>query len=224
LDGTMGAIMSDAPENPKSICIHMADFWYFAGDPHTPWAQGLIGNTPPFGLIMPSAPGWLEKFEKKYGEHLQPFTRYSFSTESLTESELIDLWDKSPHKENIIPMDSRFLENVQGHTEIGFEINQFQNPQNFLKIGFGFAFIQDGQVQGVAYTFSVSTKGIDVSIWVAERQRQQGIATALASRLLLESLHHGVEPHWDAANGESVKLAKKLGYTFIGTYDAYSLE
>jgi GNAT acetyltransferase len=56
--------------------------------------------------------------------------------------------------------------------------------------------------------------------WVSRK----GIATALANRLLLECFHRGLEPHWDAANGESVKLAKKSGYTFKGTYDAYYIE
>jgi hypothetical protein len=30
-----------------------------------------------------------------------------------------------------------------------------------------------------------------------------------------------LRPNWDAANPESYKLAKRLGFTFIETYDSY---
>lgn len=32
-----------------------------------------------------------------------------------------------------------------------------------------------------------------------------------------------LEPHWDAANPKSVGLAKKLGYTYIGSYEVMAL-
>jgi hypothetical protein len=47
------------------------------------------------------------------------------------------------------------------------------------------------------------------------------VATALCARLLQESLARGLRPHWDACCPESVKLAKKLGYTFVETYESY---
>ena len=61
----------------------------------------------------------------------------------------------------------------------------------------------------------------EVSIYVKEAYRQKGVATALGSKLLLECLNRNERPNWDAANPESCKLAKKLGYTFVETYDAY---
>ena len=56
---------------------------------------------------------------------------------------------------------------------------------------------------------------------IAHAFRRQGLATALASALLLWCLERGLEPHWDAANPESVRLAKKIGYQFSGSYTAY---
>jgi len=74
---------------------------------------------------------------------------------------------------------------------------------------------------GVAYSSLVCSTGIEVSIFVDEPYRQQGIATALGSRLVLECLRQNLRPNWDAANPESCKLAKKLGFIFTETYDAY---
>ena len=50
-----------------------------------------------------------------------------------------------------------------------------------------------------------------------------GLATALSASLIVESLSRGLEPHWDAANPESCKLALKLGYTSAGSYVALFL-
>jgi GNAT superfamily N-acetyltransferase len=224
LDGTMGSVQSDDPGNPKSICIHSTGFWYFAGDPQTKWSRDWINNILPYDLIMPSAPGWMEEIGKIHGERLMPFTRYSFSAANLSETAINGLLENSPHKDNIVPIDASIVDTLRIRSETVFEIGQFGSPENFLKHGFGFVYRKEEQIQGVIFTWWVSKKGIEVSIWVAKQQRQRGVATALASRLLLECFQRGLEPHWDAANGESVKLAKKLGYTFTGTYDAFYLE
>ncbi len=82
--------------------------------------------------------------------------------------------------------------------------------------------IKDGdEVMGVAYSSLVCSKGIEVSIYVEEKCRRQGVAAALGSKLLLECIGHNMTPNWDAANPESFKLAKKLGYVFTEAYDAY---
>ena len=47
------------------------------------------------------------------------------------------------------------------------------------------------------------------------------MATALASQLLLDCTRRGLRPNWDAANRESCRLAKKLGFAFAEVYDAY---
>lgn len=74
---------------------------------------------------------------------------------------------------------------------------------------------------GAAWSSLVCSNGIEVSIYIEEAYRQRGVATALASRLLLECLRNKLKPNWDAANPESFKLAKKLGVRFIEAYDAY---
>ncbi len=74
---------------------------------------------------------------------------------------------------------------------------------------------------GVAYSSLVCSQGIEVSIYVRERYRQRGVAAALGSRLLLECLRQGRRPNWNAANHESARLAEKLGYEFVKTYEAY---
>ena len=44
---------------------------------------------------------------------------------------------------------------------------------------------------GAAYSSLVCSQGIEVSVYVEERHRQRGVATALCSRLLLDCLALG---------------------------------
>ena len=74
---------------------------------------------------------------------------------------------------------------------------------------------------GIAYSSLVCSRGIEVSIYVGEPFQQRGVATALGRKLVLECLKNNLRPNWDAANPESCKLAKKLGFVFFGAYDAY---
>jgi L-amino acid N-acyltransferase YncA len=85
----------------------------------------------------------------------------------------------------------------------------------------GFAALDGETMMGVAYSGLVCSRGIEVSIFVEEKYRERGVATALGSRLLVECLRQGMRPNWDAANPESCKLAQKLGFAFVEKYDAY---
>jgi L-amino acid N-acyltransferase YncA len=85
----------------------------------------------------------------------------------------------------------------------------------------GYTVLDGGEMMGAAYSSLVCSQGIAVSVYVEERRRQRGVATALCSRLLLDCLALGLRPNWDAANAESVRLARKLGNAFVEAYDAY---
>ena len=74
---------------------------------------------------------------------------------------------------------------------------------------------------GAAYSSLVSSQGIEVSLFVEEAYRRQGAATAMCCKLLLDCLTYNLRPNWDAANQESVKLAEKLGFVYLDSYDAF---
>jgi predicted GNAT family acetyltransferase len=103
-------------------------------------------------------------------------------------------------------------------------LSDFESVEDFLARGIGYGVMQNDTMIGVAYSSLICSKGIEVSIFVSPEHRRQGIATVLASYLLKWSLAHNLDPHWDAANPESCKLAEKLGYLPTGTYTAYYLQ
>jgi len=76
----------------------------------------------------------------------------------------------------------------------------------------------------MAWSSLVCSRGIEVSVSVAPEHRMRGMATVLSAYLVMWCLENGVQPHWDAANPESCRLAEKLGYTRAGTYRAHLLK
>mgnify|MGYP001636192725 CR=1 FL=1 len=69
-------------------------------------------------------------------------------------------------------------------------------------------------VQGAQFSYGVAGSG---------DMRRRGVALACCARLILTCLDRGLYPSWDAANLESVALARRLGYRPAGPYDAWEL-
>ena len=104
------------------------------------------------------------------------------------------------------------------------DLTAFDSAQDFVARGVGFCLEMEGRVGAAAYSSLVCSRGTEVSIFVEDKYRERGVATALAGKLALYCLMRGGKRHWDAANLESCKLAEKLGDRRSGTYTAYYRE
>jgi len=221
LEGEMGRVYASDPENPSSYAINVGPFWYYAGQASTSGARQLLEGLPPYALLMPSPPGWLEAAHSVYPDRLKPFTRYSFSTHDLSIGHLEALLRDSPHAASIVPLDAGLAERLASLPGSFFDVEDYGSVREFVTRGMGYTLLDGETIPGAAYASLVCRKGIEVSIYVEEAYRREGIATALACRLLVSCLRSGKHPNWDAANPESCKLALKLGYRFAGDYEAY---
>jgi GNAT superfamily N-acetyltransferase len=173
---------------------------------------------------MPSPPGWVDLAREVYGDRLAEFTRYSFSPDRLSADHLRGLLNGSKYRDSIAPVTADRAASIVRQGEVYLDISEFNSPQDFEERGMGYAALVGAEAIGTVCSALVCSKGIEISIYVSEQYRRQGVATALASRLLLECLGRGLRPNWDAANPESYKLARKLGFEFVETYDAYYVE
>lgn len=221
IEGQMGKAFVDSLTHPTAYRITIGPFWYFAGEAHSTGGYQMMSGLPSYCLFMPSPADWLEVAKETFGHDLQPFTRYSFDTAELSVQHLENLLNKSPYQDFLIPINAELATQLLHQPESYLEISDFDSVQDFIERGLSFAIVDRDQVMGVAYSSLVCSRGIEVSLYVEKPFRQRGVATALASKLVLECLRNNLRPNWDAANPESCKLAKRLGYTFVETYDAY---
>lgn len=213
----MGHATVDDPESPTAYCIAIGPFWYFAGDANGPGGRALLEGFPPHNLLMPSPPDWIAAAQEVFGDKLVSFPRYSFSAERLSEAHLIQLLDQSPHRDHVVRADATLLSRPDNFVET----EDFDSPADFLARGIGYTMLEEDKLVGAAYSSLVCSRGIEVSLFIDERYRRRGMAMAVSANLILECLRRGLRPNWDAANTVSCTLAEKLGYTPVGTYDAY---
>ena len=90
----------------------------------------------------------------------------------------------------------------------------WSSSEQFLENGFGFAAVRNGNVCAAAFSAAVSSNEVDIGVETAGEYRQQGLATALTSRMCREILARGKRPVWahSAANTGSMKTARKCGF------------
>ena len=217
IEGQMGRAYADDPQRPTAWRITVGPFWYFAGDADGPGGRALLGEFPAYNLLMPSPPAWIAAARQTFGDRLVRFPRYSFAADSLSEAHLAGLLDRWPQRERVRRVDAELLARPDNFVET----EDFDSPDDFLARGIGYTLLEDDNLAGAAYSSLVCSRGIEVSLFVAEPYRRRGVAMALSAALLLECVRRGLRPNWDAANLESCSLAEKLGYTSAGTYDSY---
>jgi GNAT superfamily N-acetyltransferase len=224
IEGQMGKAFADDSENPTAFQIEVGPFRYFAGDARSPGGREMIKNLPPYTLLMPLPTEWMEVAKEIHGEKLNPFSRYSFSSDNLSVEHLDHLLANSPFKDLVQQIDVPVADQSLKESESIVDISEFDSAEDFTERGIGFCLMNNESMIGAAYSSLVCSRGIEVSMFVFPEHRRKGIATALASKLLRWCLEHNLDANWDAANPESCKLAEKLGYVYAGTYDAYFLK
>lgn len=220
LEAQMGKAFVDNMECPSAFKIMVGPFFYFAGNASSEGGQAMLKDIKPYNLLMSSSAGWVEECRKLYGERLIAFERYSFSSEKLSLATLHQLCQSSVH--NIKKMDITLLEKIWGQDHF-IDISDFDSPSDFMERGIGYYAEKSGEIIGAAYASLVCNQGIEISLFVSDDHRRQGVATALAANLVRWCLENNVDAHWDAANPESCRLAEKLGYISTGKYQAYYL-
>jgi GNAT superfamily N-acetyltransferase len=223
VEGQMGQAFTDDPEEPAVFQIQVGPFCYLAGDPRHPAGQALLKTLSPESLLMPSSPGWVEAAREVHGDRLEAFPRTSYSADRLSPSRLEGLLSRSRYAGQLERIDAALAAQVRQAPGHFVDLTSFDSAEDFVERGLGYCVRAAGQVVGAAYTSLVCSRGMEVSIYVEPAHRRRGLATALASQLVLDCLAIKVEPHWDAANIESCDLAEKLGYVRLGSYLAHYL-
>ena len=221
VEGQMGKAYVDDLENPTAFQIKIGPFHYFAGNADN--GREMLQNFPPYNLFMSASAGWADACKEMYGERFIAFDRYSFTSARLSLEYLQGLCQRPKFPFTVKRMDASLLERLEEQDHF-IDVSDFDSPTDFFERGIGFYVEKDGEILGAAYSSLVCSTGIEVSLFVVEDYRQQGMATILSANLICWCLEHNMDAHWDAANLESCKLAEKLGYTPAGIYQAYYLK
>ena len=136
---------------------------------------------------------------------------YCFISGTIEKAKLKNIIDENFKAYNLIPSDNL--------TKAIEEIYQ----DDIIK-SYRYSIKKNNEIIGVASSNIFYKDGIEVNIKVKEQYRRKGIATVMASKLILECLSHNTKVSWDPANPNSVGLAEKLGFKYDSTYSVYSFK
>ncbi|MEN1969210.1 GNAT family N-acetyltransferase [Lentibacillus sp. N15] len=223
LQGHMGTAWVDDLENPRVAQITVGIFVFYAGDPNIKEAEELLNNLPAFALVIVDSDEWKRRIESVHKGVVEKFQRYRFEKTPghLDRTHILNLLSLLPDGYEMKKVDKTIANAASFHELSEDFVSQFDSINDFVNRGVGYAILHEEQVVSAATSFSIYDDGIEVEIATAPQYRRKGLATVTASALILDCLDRGKYPSWDAANTESVKLAKKLGYTFKESYDTY---
>lgn len=223
IEAQMGKAFVDDLDAPTVFKIQSGPFFYLAGDVQTQGALEMLRSIQTYTLFMPSGQGWLLAAKDLFGRRLQLQDRYSFSSSHLDAAKIASMWQGSSWCNHLHRMDGDFAAQIWGQDHF-IDLSDYDSPEDFGERGLGYyASDEATDIVGAAFASLVCSRGGEISIYVVEAQRRSGLATALAARLLHHCLDQHIDPHWDAANPASCKLALKLGYLPSSSYEAYYL-
>ena len=221
IEGQMGRILADDAADPGVLAIRQGPFWYLAGNADHPAAGDLVAAIPPFSLVMPASTAWTALLERRLGDRLEAVPRVSFGADSLSVDHLASLVAGSAHRDQVHAVNADLAARLATMPDAWFDLEGYASPADFAARGIGFAVLDGDDIAGAAWSSLACRAAIEVSVFVDERHRQRGVATAVAARLVLECLGRSLRPNWDAANEESCRLAMKLGFVPAGSYLAH---
>jgi len=229
LEGGMGKIwtLNDAPR--AALCEN-ADFLFLAGGANEPETRSLLEawraeREGQFIILVPNDPRCGGLIAQIFGEQAKRWTRYAFQKggETFDREKLGGFVRRLPQEFELKPFDEALYHEALQHEWSRDFCSQFESAQDFLVRGVGVAALQDGELIGGASSYAVYSRGIEIQIQTRDDYQRRGVAAACGAQLILHCLDRGLYPSWDAANEESVRLAKKLGYIEAGAYDSWGL-
>lgn len=223
LQGHMGNAWVDNLENPTVTQIIVGDFVFYAGDPNAEEAKELLYNLPKTILAIVDTDEWKNRIETVHQGSIEKIQRYKFrkDPEDLDRNHIQNFLEKLPEGYELKRIDESLAKEPSLHEISEDFTRQFDSVDDYVNRGAGFCILYEGQVVCGASSYSIYDDGIEIEIGTNAKHRKKGLATVAAAALIIDCLDKGIYPSWDAANLESVKLAQKLGYFLVESYDTY---
>lgn len=227
LQGFCGEARADSIRAPKVAQLSIGPIpsgtylTFLGGDSQHPFARSLLHQLPRNNLVWLSDYSWLEALRTAPFGPLEPIERYSFSSDSLNRTHALSLASQIPKGFAVERIDIEHARRVNAELQASPITVEFNSPSDFVHRGIGFCAARGQQIVCAATTGSMCEGNIEIQVDTAEAFRRRGLASAVCAKLIVQCLDDNIVPHWDADNDSSVKLAEKLGFTFVDSYEAY---
>jgi RimJ/RimL family protein N-acetyltransferase len=99
--------------------------------------------------------------------------------------------------------------------------NLWGSAENFIINGFGYCLLSEGNIASTCNTYYCGSNYAEIDVSTLQQFRNRGYAQVTCSAFIERSKKLGLIPVWDcdAGNKPSNRLAIKLGFKKLGTYE-----
>ena len=220
LEKVMGKIFVTDPEAPVSAMAVIGDFAFCTGEPDL---ELLRGKPDRWMLVVPQNDEWAKLIEENFAAFKR--IRYAIRKDTTFDREKLEAFVRAiPDGYTIRKFDGELYDLCVKDELFEDCVSVFESKEQYLSLGRGFAVMKDGKIVSAASSYSRYRTGIDIEIGTVKAERNKGLGSAVAAKLILSCLDEGLYPAWDAANILSVRLAEKLGYEFSREYACFGVE
>jgi len=218
LEGYQGEVWADDRRAPRAVHLMMHGIHRFGGDATMPGGAERVAALPRHNGVWPSGEAWQALCAKVLAPRLRSIDRYDLASDALDPARLRSLCERVPQGYALERMRLAHAKRIGGDVGSRDHVAPLGTPHEFCRTGFGFCVTQGERIVSAATTFAVCTSGIEIQVNTHPAHRRKGLATIASVALVAHALDRGLDPHWDAANRDSVRLAEKLGYVFRDQY------
>ena len=203
--------------------IVTGDFCFFAGDADADGARELAGHVPADHpsdslLMLAHDAAWDARIADVWGDRARRIRRYRLHADALRADRLPP--QDPPAGYRLAPLDGRLYRAALAQAWSRDFVSLFDGEADFLARGLGVAALCGDELAAAASSYLIYDGGLEIQVQTRDDHQRRGLARCCCAALIAQCLRRGLEPHWDAANGASLRLALCLGYRDGGAYDA----
>lgn len=214
-----GRIFVDDPRSPTAALLARTFGYYVAGDTGASGMRQFIKEAPSepgifqhlYGYV-PIGREWEKALLEDYAGTLHVIERRGFKYNS--DRPPFDWRQSLPAGSSIVRIDRALAERIDGEMR-QFIASLWVGYDNYIREGFGFCTLVNGEIASICYAASVSSRQANIDVETTEAFRKRGFATLTCAAFIEHCLDLGLQPTWDADGGNagSLALARKLGFT-----------
>ncbi len=216
----------DNLEHPDIIFFSAKDrkgACFLAGNFNSPKLKEILAEISEKHFVIVPSEDW-ELVLKKYWKSFAYFPLTDLSAEKLSLEFVRKLIKPLPEDFQLTRMDLETAEYLLQNWPNPEKIRYYGGPDEFVSDTIAFCIKEGEKVVSMAAAARSSeqlTNSVEIDVQTLQEYRGRGFAAIVCAKLIEYCLERGIEPHWDAANELSLKLAQKLGYTNPKRYKGY---
>ena len=227
LQGYMGDVYVKTLERPGAALIVSGEYSFFGGDPDSDDAAyiarhifDVIETGATTGIFADDKPAWETTLVAVAENNPQPVPRYGIVQKDydFDQVRLVAFIGSLPEGFILAPFGEAIYRQAMAENWSREFCETFSSVEDYLKRGFGYAVLADGELVSGASTMTVYDGGAEMQVATREDHRRKGLGLSCAAALIKECVRRMMRPCWDAANPASMEMALKLGYEYKGEY------